>query len=110
MPKELSGRKTVSSIKAWQAHMKAWLQSGLSGQAYCRQCQLSYHAFIYWKKKLGNLPSTSVELVAVPAKIHHAVTGRVLKVEVCGRFKVEIPDDFTSETLSRVIATLETCQ
>ncbi|MBC8317757.1 MAG: IS66 family insertion sequence element accessory protein TnpB [Desulfobulbaceae bacterium] len=110
MPKELSEKKTVSNKKTWQAHLKAWSQSNLSGTEYCRQYQLSYYAFIYWKKKLGSLLSPSVELVPVPMKIHSSNTATALKVEVGGRFKVEIPDDFTPGTLTRIITTLEACR
>ena len=107
MPKELSRKETARSNRTWQAHMKAWRHSGLTGKEYCRQYQLSYYAFIYWKKKLCSLPSTAVELVPVPARVHHANSGNAIKVEVGDRFKVEIPDDFVPDTLSRVIATLE---
>ena len=110
MPKELSRKEAVRSNRTWQAHMKAWQQSGLSGKEYCRQYQLSYYAFIYWKKKLDRLPPPSVELVPLPARMHHASRGNAIKVEVGGRFKVEIPDDFTPGTLSKVIATLEECR
>ena len=99
MPKELLTRKTVLNKKTWQAHFKAWSQSGLSGKEYCRQYHLSYHAFVYWKKKLNKLPVKTVELVPVPSLIQAAEPGSVLKVEVGGRFKVEIPERFLPETL-----------
>ena len=66
MPKELSGQKTVTSNKTWHAHIKVWRKSGLSGKEYCRQYQLSYHAFIYWKKKLVDRQPTAKDLVPVP--------------------------------------------
>ena len=112
MPKELSGKKTVSSNKTWRAHIKVWQKSGLSGTEYCRQYQLSYHAFIYWKRKLGTKQSTVIDLVPVPTKVlqGYADSSSALKVEVGNRFKIEVHDDFTPGTLARVIATLEGCR
>jgi hypothetical protein len=107
MPKELSGQETVSSNKAWPAHIKAWGKSGLSGKEYCRQRQLSYYAFAYWKKKLGLRQPTATFFVPVPTNVHRGDTGSGLKIEVGNRFKIEVSDDFTARTLARVIAALE---
>jgi len=107
MPKELSGQETASSNKIWQTHIKAWEKSGLSGKEYCRQRQLSYHAFVYWKKKLGLRQPTATFFLPVPTNLHQGDTGSGLKIEVGNRFKIEVPDGFTARTLARVIAALE---
>lgn len=36
----------------WQHHIDHWQASGLSGMAYCRQHELIYHCFVYWRSKL----------------------------------------------------------
>ena len=36
----------------WQHQMEAYEASGLSGRQYCEQMQLTYHCFIYWRRKL----------------------------------------------------------
>jgi hypothetical protein len=36
----------------WQHHVDHWQASGLSGMAYCRQHELVYHCFVYWRSKL----------------------------------------------------------
>lgn len=112
MPKELSGQKTTSSNKTWQAHMKVWRKSGLNCKEYCRQYQLSYHAFIYWKRKLGARQPTALDFVPVPINLHQGYgdADYALKVEIGNRFKVEVHDGFTPKTLARVIATLEGCR
>lgn len=33
------------------AHIACWQQSGLSQKAYCRQHQIAYHLFPYWRKR-----------------------------------------------------------
>lgn len=35
----------------WHEQIRAWQVSGLSGQAFCKQHDLSYHRFVYWRKK-----------------------------------------------------------
>ena len=36
----------------WQGHMERWQQSEQSQQAYCREHNLSYFRFQYWRRKL----------------------------------------------------------
>jgi len=36
----------------WQQQLDAWLDSGLSGAAFCKQYELTYHQFTYWRGKL----------------------------------------------------------
>ena len=44
---------TASSRQAyWQGHMERWQQSGQSQQAYCREHNLSYFRFQYWRRNL----------------------------------------------------------
>ena len=35
----------------WYQQIDAWQASGLSGQAFCKQHDLSYHRFVYWRSK-----------------------------------------------------------
>ena len=35
----------------WQQHFGAWQASGLSGAAFCKQRDLNYAQFNYWRKK-----------------------------------------------------------
>lgn len=113
MPKKISekGKKVASNKKAWQAHLKAWEKSGcLSGKEYCRQRGLSYYAFAYWKKKLGNGQSSALELVPVLNAFPRGDTDSTLKIEVGSRYKIEVPDGFTPRTLAGIIVTLEGCR
>ncbi|EWH01125.1 IS66 family insertion sequence element accessory protein TnpA [Halomonas sp. BC04] len=44
----------------WQQQIGDWQASGLSGIAYCKQHSLTYHRFVYWRKKLtdsGHYPN-----------------------------------------------------
>ncbi len=37
---------------SWQGHMERWQQSGQTQQSYCREHNLSYFRFQYWRRKL----------------------------------------------------------
>ena len=57
----------------WQQQISAWLDSGLSGHAFCKQQALVYHQFAYWRRKLEK-PVASDSLagfasVAMPAPV-----------------------------------------
>lgn len=56
----------------WQSHFDAWQASGLSQAAYCREHELVYCQFTYWKQKLsqGASPATRPERSAfVPVEV-----------------------------------------
>lgn len=104
----------TSKRKIWQAHLKAWGSSGLSRAEYCRQQNLSYHAFRYWGKKLLGRQGSKPAFVAVPAlRVEQFSLCRNevarLKVDLGGRYRIEVHDDFSSATLTRLLSTLEGC-
>lgn len=37
----------------WKHHIDQWQSSRLSGTDYCRQHELTYHCFIYWRSKFS---------------------------------------------------------
>ena len=61
----------------WRQQITAWLDSGLSGHAFCKSQALVYHQFAYWRKKLEQ-PVDSDSLpgfvrVAMPAPVTNEV-------------------------------------
>lgn len=66
----------------WQEQIDACQASGLSGQAFCKQHDLSYHRFVYWRRKLSRTPpdqpASASGFVSVtqaqPASINHELT------------------------------------
>lgn len=67
----MSGKtNTQALIDHWRQHIDDWRHSGLSQQAFCRNQDLKYHQFHYWRKKLSRTshqeaPSRSSALVPV---------------------------------------------
>jgi hypothetical protein len=47
---------TQAPPQQWRQHIEDWRNSGLSQQAFCRDRNLSYHKFHYWRKKLAHAP------------------------------------------------------
>jgi hypothetical protein len=100
----------------WQAHMKALLKSGYSRAEYCRLNNLSYHALAYWQKRIGTevepeLTSSIVPVTQIPARqiSLQTTTTPNFTVDLKGRFKIEVGENFSSSMLIRLINTLEAC-
>lgn len=108
-----SNRNNRSCQKShWQAHVNTLNKSGLSRAEYCRQHDLSYYAMTYWQKKLSSPNKTKTTLVPVLLKQNrqqspHCSNRPSLKIILPGNLSVEVPDHFSSTTLTRLLTTLE---
>ena len=60
---------TQERVQFWHEHITLWQSSGVSGQAFCHQQDLSYHQFIYWRAKQhktdGGLPEAAAGFARV---------------------------------------------
>jgi hypothetical protein len=59
----------------WQRHIGAWQATDLSGAAFCKQHDLNYAQFNYWRKKL--LATASDSKLAGFARVTQLATGSV---------------------------------
>ena len=89
----------------WADHIKQWEESGLSQIDYCRANHLSRHHFTYWKCK-NNRKNNLVKFVPVVTKsstssLHSNI--EPLKVHVGDRYRIEVGEGFSGETLIRLI-------
>ena len=48
---ELVFKERPKSAKAWAADVEAWVESGLSKAAFCREHGLDYARFFYWASR-----------------------------------------------------------
>ena len=94
----------------WQSHIDSWTISGLSQAEYCRQNSLKRHQFAYWKKRLQKedlpiefvqIPEETVASIATPGN-----TGSSLRLTVSSRFTIDVPDNFTPDTLDKILCIL----
>ncbi len=106
----MTGRKQNLDLhQLWQYHLDAWALTGLSQAEYCRQNDLKVNRFTYWKHRLhkGNSP---VEFV----QIHERSTDplfvpddrKPLRLTVASRFTIEITDNFSENTLEKLLLVL----
>jgi ribosomal protein L32E len=54
----------------WREQIHVWQVSGESQQAFCRQHELSYHRFTYWRRKLADqaVEGRRVQSALVPVR------------------------------------------
>lgn len=100
--------------RAWrhrQAHVTALRKSGLSRSEYCRQHQLSYHRLAYWEKKLAAPGKTETTLVPVTfspgIRMTVPLAESAIKIILPNKIAVEVHDNFSTTTLTRLLSTLE---
>lgn len=51
----------------WQHHIERWQQGDLSQKEYCKQHELTFSSFGYWRTRL-NKPKRTQKLIAVDIK------------------------------------------
>ncbi len=111
MPRHNSKANQSLNKQHWQAHIKALEKSGLTRAEYCRQHELSYHAMIYWQRKIPNSLYTETTLVPVPLErilnIPEQTKKSCLIIRVTDKLSVEVGDHFSTTTLERVLSVLE---
>ena len=98
----------------WENHLRAWEKSGLSKAEYCRQKNISYHAFNYWKKRLS-IPRSPSHITLVKLAETERVTSSFNQRSVTSQspirlwlneFCIEVGNNFSAATLSQLIHTL----
>jgi len=55
----------------WKQNLENWHASGLSGAAWCRQEEIAYCVFLYWRKKLerdsdSSTAQSSEQFIEIP--------------------------------------------
>lgn len=60
----------------WQQIMADCQSSGLSGMAFCKQQNIAYHRFTYWRSKLRQSEPASVESPSGFTRVKVAEPGR----------------------------------
>ncbi len=47
----ITGTGSTSLAACWKEHVEAWKCSGVSQNKFCQEHALSYHRFMYWRRK-----------------------------------------------------------
>lgn len=70
-----------STPEVWQPVINDWKRSGLSGAAYCREHNLTYHRFCYWQQKFAEQTAGArSKFVSVRAMGNHVDAGLELRL------------------------------
>ena len=48
----------------WQRRIDRWQESGQSQRAFCKAHDLSYHRFVYWRRKFEDRPTEDKSLLS----------------------------------------------
>ena len=108
----------------WQAHVKAWSESGLTQRAYCQEHGLSEAQFSHWKPRLrkkGQRQRPKPKAQLVPLQVIEEVTSETGRGKVRGAasdagelalvfgngLRLEISEGFDDATLRRVLEVLD---
>lgn len=97
----------------YQKHLANWKNTGLSQAEYCRRNGLIRPRFGYWKKKLFK-EEGQVEFAVLPVSISEQNTPFIranisspIRLMVDSRLSLEIPDQFSQDTLTKVLQILQ---
>ena len=100
---------SIERRKYWTGQVERWKESGLTQREYCKNEGLSIERFGAWKRRLDSEGKVEAgSLVAVPPKIVSSAlfTAPALRLVVDERYRLEIPDSFSSSTLEAVLQVL----
>ena len=88
----------------WQQHYQSFQELSITQREYCRQNNLGYWTFNKWKRFFDQ-ESTSTSLQQLPVT-YQSVKSEKLEIILHGNIKIAIPDNFSEETLRKVVSTL----
>jgi hypothetical protein len=92
----------------WRQQIEGWRTSGLTRAEYCRQHNLSYDRFIYWKRKFSKESNPAFIELKLPAVPYPKMISPASSLRVSvSRFQVSVDRHFDPETLRELIYTLE---
>lgn len=106
-----------SKKQYWNTHIEGWKKSGLSQEQYCKQQDLSYAAFGYWRsrllkesqntyKEIEPQPSFKQAIIKSSTEASTRSAASVIKIVMPNQMKVELPTDLNQIALTTVFQAL----
>jgi hypothetical protein len=92
----------------WVQRFKEWEESGLKRAEYCRRNNFPVSTFDYWRARIRKESSVGFEekgLVKLPMLLKQPSLV-LYSVEYPSGHKVQVPEDYSSESLKRLISDL----
>lgn len=92
----------------WKSRFIKWQSSGLSGRSWCRENQVSYGAFSYWRQKFTSQPDLIPELNTDSfleiTDSAHGISGLTLEYK---GINIYLAKRFSEEALKRCLKLLK---
>lgn len=98
--------KKDSTRDYWHKHYDSFNKSGLTQRDYCRQEELGYWTFNSWKRRFDKSES-DVTLQELPIKVsptHSACSP--IEIILKNNLKLSIPDNFSKNSLKKIMSVL----
>jgi len=99
----------------WRAQVAAWQRSGLTQREYCKRQGVSEWSFSSWKRRLARSSAANADISFVPVAVvsqpalpKKEPSGAVspLTLVVGSRYRLEVGEGFSGETLGRLLTVL----
>ena len=99
----------------WNGHITRWQASRLSQTEYCRRHELTFHQFVYWRRKFAPKAATPISLIQVPTAAVARAAGLgsmppALRVALAPDLCIEVSPGFDPSTLQQVVTALREIQ
>ena len=82
----------------WNDRIEAWRGSGVSAAEWCRNNNVVYHRFCYWRKRLFQLHSGNESFIEL--RDEQAESGILIKL---GKIDIHLSKEFDELTLQRTL-------
>ncbi len=100
----------------WAAHMDAWKNSGLSQVQFCKQNNLTYAAFGYWRTRLKKLNAINNDanddtdvVKFLPVNLSRNMSTH-LTLNINHQHSINILPDFDARLLTKIIQAVQCAQ
>lgn len=90
----------------WERRIARWHASGVSMAAYCRQHELSYAAFVWWRRRLGQAIAPALPLTLIPV-VAPTSSGGAIVIRLPSGIGIEVEPGFDAGVLSAVVGVLQ---
>ena len=110
MSKQLSRAEELKKKRNhWKRHIESWQSGDLTQSEYCRNHNLIYHRFIYWKKQFVQA-ETATKFIPLNlgqfSTTRASISGCPLRLVLSDGFTIEINQGFDPGLLQQLIITL----
>ena len=117
MPQEDNTRQQELDLKRqyWKTRITNWQASRMSQSEYCRRHELTFHQFVYWRRKLAPKVANPIPLIQVPTATVARAAGLgsmppALRVALAPDLCIEVSPGFDPSTLQQVVTALRGIQ